>query len=168
MSAPAPRWPWLQRALWALAFGLLLLLWRVPDLSSRLQNFRRRPLALAPGCDAAAGPCAVVGEGLGPMRVSLDPSGMPSNTPITVRFEAPAGAFDAAELVWTGADMNMGRLPAPMREAAPGRFEATLPLPACVQGAMVWRLDLLLEGPGGPAALTLRLPSGGPGGGRPG
>lgn len=170
MSLPGAPRRLLARGLWGLAIGLLLLLMAVPDFSSRLQAWGRRPLELAPGCDAAAGPCPVRGPGLaGPMQLRLDPTGMPSSTPITVRFDAPPGAFGGGALVWTGADMNMGRLPLPLREVAPGRFEATGPLPACVQADMLWRLDLLLEGPAGPAALTLRLRSGGaPAGAGPG
>ena len=163
----------LTAAAWGLAFGLLGLVALVPDLPARLAALRRAEGRwLDPACSPADRPCALrwpdgleVQVGVEPRRADGGaPATIPTNTPITVRVEGPAAAGQRGAVVWTGHDMSMGRLALPLVEVAPGRLEARGPLPACVRGEMIWRMDLQLDGPGGPRGAHALLPSRAPGG----
>jgi hypothetical protein len=150
--------------LWIAAFAMLGVVALVPDLPATLEAMGRMQGSLDPACTPDTRPCPLRWPDGLQMMVSLDPPGMPINTPITVRLDGPGGALTGGMAVWSGHDMSMGRTALPLREAGPGAWVAQGPLPACVRGAMTWRLDLLLESKAGPRAAHALLPTGPAGG----
>lgn len=163
----------LSAAAWGLAFALLGLVALVPDLPARLAALRRvEGRWEEPACSPAERPCALSWPDGLRLQVGVEPraaegggpAAIPTNTPITVRVEGEAAAGLRGQVIWTGHDMSMGRLALPLVEVAPGRLEARGPLPACVRGQMIWRLDLELDGPSGPRGAHALLPSRAPGG----
>jgi protein SCO1 len=130
-----------------LAAGLLVAvgvgagaLWFVPDVASRLRQ--SGTYASAPeSCRVGAEPCAAVFADGTRVVLTVEPAGLPTETPLTFRVDVhPAGPIPrAVEL--QGVDMNMGLLRIPLD--ADGRGSGVIPL--CTTDEMRWRADVVLD-----------------------
>ncbi len=133
-----------MRYLWLLALtGLLAASARAEGVADAI------PLAAGPGCNVAASPCRLNGQGL-EIRI-LMPKGAPAMRPfpLVVEVSSPAAA-EISEVVaeFVMPDMDMGQNRYRLLKQDDGRWSARVILPACSMGRHDWLARLVLEGAG--------------------
>lgn len=108
---------------------------------------RHRPqperLALAP-CDLNAGPCQVA-LGEGSLRLTIGPRPIRPLRPLQVALELQGHEAQAARLVFTGVDVEMGQLAFELARSGPGRFAGEASLSICSRRRMTWQALLVVE-----------------------
>ncbi|HEB98577.1 MAG TPA: hypothetical protein ENJ05_03635 [Thiotrichales bacterium] len=106
-------------------------------------------LTAGPGCNAAASPCRLTGEGM-EIRFRM-PGGAPAMRPfpVVVEVSGPAAAeLGKLEAEFVMPDMDMGQNRYRLVKQDDGRWVAQVILPACSMGRHDWLARLVLEGAG--------------------
>jgi hypothetical protein len=133
------RWLWGGVGLLALAVVGLFAYKYLPS-----QDELPEILATLPACDVQQGACTAVIEGIGPVTLTIAPRPIPLVEPLSFKVEAAIPGVRAAEIDFSGVDMNMGYNRFHLKTVAEGRYEGEGMLPVCVRSRMSWEAKVLL------------------------
>lgn len=100
-------------------------------------------LGLVP-CELNAGPCQVA-LGEGSLNLALSPRPIRPLRPLQVVLEVQGHEVQGARVIFTGVDVEMGRLAFELARSGPGRFAGEASLSICSQGRMTWQALLVVE-----------------------
>ena len=103
----------------------------------------------APGCDLHLGPCTAAFDRARFIRLEFEPKALRPIRPLRVRVATTGFPADAADIVFSGRDMNMGLIRNELSDAGGGSFHGNLVLPVCARGRMTWRATVSVHGAAG-------------------
>lgn len=141
-APPAGRLP--ELGAWGLAVAVLVALYALPDVLTRLRQ-SDEPYAEAPAdCDPRLAECeASFPDGV-TVHLAIRP-GARASDPLGYEVHVHGGGV-AEAIVVQGKAMNMGLWTSPLAASAPGVWTAQGTLPYCTLEEMVWRVTVQLQG----------------------
>lgn len=130
---------------WGAAVVVLLALFFLPDLLTRLRAASGAPYAEAPAtCDPRTTECeAGFPDGV-TVHLRVQP-GARASDPLAYQVQVHGGVA-AEAIVVQGAEMNMGVWSTPLTAGAPGVWTASGTLPYCTLDRMEWQVIVELAG----------------------
>lgn len=135
----------MERWLWS-AVGLLALAVAGVFSYKYLQTQEELPVisSVLSSCDVQEGPCTAVIEGVGQVTLKISPRPIPLVEPLTIEVETVVPGIRAADIDFSGVDMNMGYNRFRLTAVADGRYEGAGMLPVCVRNRMTWEAKVML------------------------
>lgn len=97
-----------------------------------------------PGCDLQQGPCGAVLPG-GRLSLSLTPQPIPLAAPLEASVLLAGIEAESVTVDFAGVEMNMGLNRYVLTASGAGRYSASVTLPVCVSGRMLWQATVLVE-----------------------
>lgn len=106
--------------------------------AERLAGVVELQLPVDARCDAARGGCATALPGGGEIRLAVTRPPGATAGPLRLQVSVAGAAADHVEVDLSGVNMRMAADRQNLSAEAPGRFAATVVLPACSSAAMIW------------------------------
>lgn len=120
-------------------------LWLIPDAVSQVRQISTIYAESPADCDLSEGRCTADFDDGQRVHLEISPTGIPTETPLTVQVRVDPPTRAPARVELQGLDMNMGLLSVPLSPAGEGAFTGTVVVPVCTKEQMRWHADVVFD-----------------------
>ncbi len=105
-------------------------------------------LVVDDACELQSGPCLATALNGKSVELSIAPDGIPLLQPLELVVKLHGIEASAVEVVFSGVDVDMGRLTYPLTTQDGRRFDGGASLSVCTQRRMIWKALVVITAQG--------------------